>query len=73
VRLDQISDADLSAELARQQRIAASVAPESEAGIQAARVIHHLVREQARRRPYWHSSDDTATQCVLQDMGERPA
>ena len=41
----------------------------SSGAIAAARVIHHLVREQLSRQPrYWRSPEDTATQCVLEDM-----
>ena len=69
-----LSDSALALELARQRALAAAAAPGSQAAIAAARVIHHLVRETARRsgQRYWGSKDDTATQAVLQDLEVLP-
>ena len=69
MNLSALSDPSLALELARQRALAAAAAPGSQAAIAAARVIHHLVREQLSRQPrYWRSPEDTATQCVLEDM-----
>lgn len=51
MRLSQMTDAGLAAELERQQKVQAHHAPSSQMWLSAARIIHHVSSElQARRR-----------------------